>query len=248
MLKNYYLFSTCFGCCINMDVLENWNSNFQTLVSFLDLLKFFRNLICVASYFEKFRSHRIFFFMYVFKVKDRLDGFVTSYFPNHEIDLSVLSLENLMKWNLLLFILFRIWLVLLNIMKIFLFAIQSPDRHHDIETSNLTQCFECIFLILYVHLGCFYSSVWFRSSSEDLVFGFHRIHQLISSQVWVAACNWNHSPYLSRPLPFSVYIFSGMISYFYFLLCVANENITYPHFTQISIFSQYWLILRITSE
>lgn len=155
-------------------------------------------------------------------MKDHLEGFIISCFPNCKIYLSVLSLENFMKWNLLLFILFRIWLVLLNIMKIFGFAIQSPDRHHDIGTSNLTQCFECIFLILYIRLGCFYSSVWFRSSSEDLVFGFHRIHQLISSQVWVAACDWNHSPYLSRPLSLSIYIFSGMISYFYFLPYIPN--------------------------
>lgn len=161
-----------------MDVLENWSSNFQTLVSFLDLLKFFRNLICVASYFEKVMSS--YFVFYIYKVKDHLDGFITSCFRNHELYLPVLSLDNSIKWNLLLFILFRIWLVLLNIRKLFIFAIQSPDRHHDIETSNLTQCFECIFLILYIHLGCFYSSVWFRSSSEDLVFGLHRIHQLIS--------------------------------------------------------------------
>lgn len=92
-------------------------------------------------------------------MKDHLDRFITKCFLNHEICLSVLSLENVMKGNLLLFFLFRICLILLNIMKIFIFPIQSPDSNHDIETSYLTQCFECIFLILYIRLGCFYSSV-----------------------------------------------------------------------------------------
>lgn len=132
-----------------------------------------------------------------------------------------------------LFILFRVWVVLLNTMQNFIFAVQNFDRHHEIETCNLTQCFECIFLVLYIRLGCFYSSIWFRSSPEDLVFGIHRIHQLISSQVWDAACNWNHSSYLSRPLSLSVYIFSGMISNFYILPYTLIKNITHQHFALI---------------
>lgn len=34
----------------------------------------------------------------------------------------------------LLCILFRVWVFLLNIMQIFIFAIQNLDRHHGIET------------------------------------------------------------------------------------------------------------------
>lgn len=50
-----------------------------------------------------------------------------------------------------LFILFTVWVVLLNIMEIFICAVQNLDRHHDIETCNLT-------LVFWMHLSCFICS------------------------------------------------------------------------------------------
>lgn len=124
---------------------------------------------------------------------------------------------------------YHVWVCFsfLNTVEIFIFAIQNLDRLYDLESCNWIQCFDHIFLVLYIHPGCFYSSVWFRSSPEDLVFGFHRIHQLISSQVWVATCNWNHSSHLSRSLSLSVYIFSGMYSCFSHFTLIPIKNITY---------------------
>lgn len=111
---------------------------------------------------------------------------------------------------------YHVWVCIsfLNTVEIFIFFIRNLGRLYGLESCNWNQCFDHIFLVLYIHLGCFYSSVWFRSSPEDLVFGFHRIYQLISSQIWVATCNWNNSSHLSRSLSLSVYIFSGMYSCF----------------------------------
>lgn len=118
-----------------------------------------------------------------------------------------------------------------------------------LESCNWIQCFDHIFLVLYIHPGCFYSSVWFRSSPEDLVFGFHRIHQLISSQVWVATCNWNHSSHLSRSLSLSVYIFSGMYSCFSHFTLIPIKNIThqeeYVFQSHLLLSSDFWCSHRV---
>ena len=86
------------------------------------------------------------------------------------------------------------------------------------------------FCFLRSNPGCLYRFVWPGGSSENLVSGLHRLHQLLPTQVWISVGGGHHATHLPWPLPLPVHLLSGMDTHIHIsTVCICINIGMYEH-------------------